>query len=153
MVRRDKIKPLDLHIEPSFVLALHRVDAFHRAPGRRQRAEARVFEGLAGGELGLLADDAVTDDLFALAGGIDDGPAAAQELRPAVALVGDRDAISKDIASLGRVGVLVDEPRRDAYAHAVVEGDRSERFFGGLGHGCSRWQGRIGTAIPICFEP
>ena len=84
----------------------HRVAAVHGADIGLQRAEAGVFEVLAGLQHRLLADDPGALHFLGLAVRVGDDPVPADELSGVGAHVGDRDVIREDVLFLfGRAAI------------------------------------------------
>ena len=104
--------------KPIALRGYHLVAALHRPDRRLERTEASIFEGRAGRQGRLLADDAGTLDALDLAVGVGDDPFARDQLRRFVADVRDAHVVLEEVlalarrAALGHVGAL----DLDAYA-------------------------------------
>jgi hypothetical protein len=95
----DELKERSLCFEMSSIGALHVEASCHRAKGRWQRTARGVFEGLAWRKGRLFANDPGTMDFFGMAGAVDNGPVAIEELNGRLALVGNLDLIEKEPAT------------------------------------------------------
>src|SRR5262249_34494947 len=125
-VRAVEREGRDRHREALAVLRVHLVFAAHRAVRRRERAAARIREGLAGLQHRLLADDAGSTHFLQLAVAVDDAPVARLELHRLDAEIGDLYRVGPEEAALSGRRFLLEELGThgdlDASGHGLVHG-------------------------------
>ena len=90
------------------VIGDHLVAAFHGADRRLQHGATGIAEALAGLEIGLFSHHAFAAYFLHLAVGVGDDPVPREQARGYAAFIADGDGVRKNVASLFRIGLILE---------------------------------------------